>query len=304
MSNPNQVKVYKPIPVPSPIELMTALGDSADEDLEFTKKNLKALLYGRSGKGKTVLSIALAQTITPVHQNICYVDSFEGWVSLDNHEGLKSRVRRFRYGGFSQLEILAEAIKQELVDKKNQIEYGKFGTVVLDEHTTMVDQDLALITRHRASQDSEKDPDTPTWPDQNTSIRRTNNVLSKFMKLNINVILVGHYREDKVNNTVTLSPSYLPKAQPKIKEPLHLVAYVDATAVQGSQEAQYVRSVQVHPTAAIDAKCRLPINQIRIAPEDLVQIADAFTSRKLEEVPEIKSPIPDPMTDPGVEIGE
>mgnify|MGYP001026586766 CR=1 FL=1 len=303
MSNP-VAKVYKPIPVPSMLDRMTALGASADEDLEFTKKNLKAMLYGRSGKGKTVLATALAQTITPSEQTICYVDSFEGWVSLDNHEGLKDRVRRFRYGGFSQLEMLADAIRQGLVDEKNKINYGQFGTIILDEFSTMVDQDLALITRHRASQDGEKDPDTPTWPDQNTSIRRTNNVLAPLLKLNLNVILVAHYREDKINNLVTLSPAFLPKAQPKIKEPLHLVAYVDATAVQGSQEAQYVRSVQVHPTAAVDAKCRLPISQIRIAPEDLVQIADAFTRRKLEEVPETVKPLPDPMTDPGVEIGD
>lgn len=308
MSSTQPVKAYKPPPKDSDQQIFYALGESSDDDLTSQQKYCKYMLYGASGKGKTVLAAQIAQVITPSDLSIAYIDSYEGWVSLSNHknQGLLDRTRRFRYLGYSQLEILAHAIKNKLRDPNKGIDYGSIGTVIFDEASTMVDMDTAMLVRHRASQDSDKDPDTPTWPDQNTSIRRTMNMLSPFYRLPIHVILVAHYREDKINTLSKLSPFFLPKAQPRIKEPLHLVGYVEATSAHSSQdqEARYTRFVQVHPTATIDAKCRLPITEVRIDPKYLIEVSRQFAAQTLPEVPEITTPIPDPMTDPGINIGE
>jgi ATP-dependent Clp protease ATP-binding subunit ClpA len=219
------------------------------ESLSDVRPTFKGMLYGVSGVGKTVHSLMIAQDITPPDKEILYIDTAEGWVSLENHKELKARTQRMHYINLSQIEALCKAVRTGAEP------FDRFGTIILDEASSAADSALDEVLKYRASQDRGKDPDTPTQPDYNTT---TNRVRKSYMELltlqGIHVILVSHARKDKDNrNLEVTSPSFLPKLGQKIKQPLHLIANLSGNEI----DSKYVRIMQVHPTRTIDAKCRI-----------------------------------------------
>lgn len=220
------------------------------EDLTTSQPSFKGLLYGVSGVGKTVSAVMLAQQITPPDKTIQYIDTAQGWVSLMNHpELITDRVKRMRYINLAQLDALSLMIKAGLD------EFGRIGTIILDEATSAADTSLDEVLQFRASKDRSKDPDTPTQPDYNTTTNRVRKTFNELSNLEgVHVIFVGHSRKDKDNRNIEKeSPSFLPKLGQKIKQPLHLIANVSGNEIDN----KYVRIFQVHPTRTIDAKCRI-----------------------------------------------
>jgi hypothetical protein len=219
------------------------------ESLNTAVPTFKGMIYGVSGVGKTVHSLMIAQDITPPDKEILYIDTAEGWVSLNNHQQLKDRVTRMRYVNLNQIEYLCRGYKSDapLITK--------FGTIVLDEASSAADLALDEVLKFRAGQDRTKDPDTPTQPDYNTTTNRVRKSYSELLTLHgVNVILVSHARKDKDNRNIeVVSPSFLPKLGQKIKQPLHLIAQLSGNEIDN----KYVRLLQVHPTRTIDAKCRI-----------------------------------------------
>lgn len=225
------------------------------EDLSESTATFQAMIYGNSGTGKTVMSMQIAQEITPVGKNILYIDTASGWVSLNNHRELKERTKRMKYINLAQLEALCTAIRTE------HPPFNTLGSVIVDEASSIADTTLDEIVKYRASQDRAKDEDMPTQPDYGAA---TNRVRKAFMDLltlpGIHVILVAHARKDKDNQNIEVtSPSFMPKLSQKIKQPLHLVAHLSGNDIPGTEgkESQYVRILQVHPTRRIDAKTRI-----------------------------------------------
>lgn len=219
------------------------------ESLSEAVPTFKGMIYGVSGVGKTVHSLMIAQEITHHGEMILYIDTAEGWVSLNNHEELKDRVDRMRYVNLAQLEALCHAIRND------HEPFNTYGTLILDEASSAADSALDEVLKFRAGQDRSKDPDTPTQPDYNTTTNRVRKVYNDLLTLpGINVILVSHARKDKDNRNVEVtSPSFLPKLGQKIKQPLHLIANLSGNEI----DTKYVRILQVHPTRTIDAKCRI-----------------------------------------------
>lgn len=239
--------------MPSPQELLAAL-EAQLTPLESTKPCGKFMLFGNSGTGKTVLSIRIAQAITPPDKQILYVDFKEGWTSLLNHDpALRARVTRLPYENYTQVSLVVDAIWN------NVGKFANVGTIVIDEHTSMAQDDMEAITRNRAQSDKEKDPDTPTWPDMNTAGLRARRALNSVLDLPINVILVAHERDNKDRRGVVVTtPNYLPKLYAKILEPLHFVGHCTATLQEGGADAgKYVRQVQCHPSKLIVCKSRV-----------------------------------------------
>jgi AAA domain len=252
--------------MPTAAEILAEL-ESQMFSLEETSPYFKGLLYGPSGGGKTVEALEIAQAITPPDREIIYIDSYEGWVSLQNHPHLKKRVRRIRWQNWTQANTLLDAILA------NAGSFTNIGCLVWDEFSTMAERDLDTVTTNYAVKDRSKDPDISTWPDMNASSTRMRRLYDKMLTIEANLVIVAHQRKDQDARKVEVtSPNFLPKFGVKMLEPMHLVGYMTAdqsTAPDGT--AIYKREIQVHPTRLITAKSRVGGLPVVVDPIQLVQ---------------------------------
>lgn len=240
------------------------------EDLGDKRASFKGMIYGESGVGKTVAAMQLAKAISAItlDRSILYIDSAQGWVSLKNHPDLIKDTLRLALPGIDDLPEVAKLIKQGMAP------FADIGTVVIDEHSSYANSDLLMLTQNRAKDDKNKDPDTPAWPDMNASSNRVLKATTAFLALdNVSVILCAHQREDKDGTRVKISPQYLPKFGSKIRELLHMVAYMTAdTRPSGTGKPVYQRKVQIHPTANIVAKTRVGgLNATHVTVPDFIK---------------------------------
>lgn len=243
----------------APLATRLAELDKLTNPMDELVPNFLGLIYGNSGTGKSVLALRLAQKITPPGKEIVFVDSNEGWVSVLNHPiALRNRVRRVEYAGYTQLQTVEEAIRVGAPGWDN------VGCIVLDEFTTMVQNDLYQITMNRANTPEGirdgKDAYAPVWPDMRTSTHKANIIEQALLNLDMHVILVGHERKDKDKyGNVLWTFSLMAESREFIKRPLHLVARCTADIVNSATDAKnlYRRSVQCHPSKLVDAKSRV-----------------------------------------------
>jgi AAA domain len=241
------------------------------QNMDTMQKKLLAMLYGVMGGGKTTLGMEIAQAITPSDERIVFVDSHQGWSVLGPH--LTRRTVRFG--------VIEYDFNMALTELLLAPDWQDVGTVVVDEHTSLFDHDLLSVTKARAKNDKDKDPDMPQWPDMNATIQRAVFNLNRWIATGRNVIFIGHERIDKDDRQVpVISPAYLPRAIPKMCQPLHLVGHVTAdlneTAVSES-EAVYKRLVQCHPSRRVIAKSRLPGLSVNNSFEKVINACVEFT---------------------------
>ena len=248
------------------------------EDLSEAHPSFKALIYGLSGVGKTVGAVSMAQEITNDYYQILYLDTAEGWVSLQNHPDLKKRVTRMRYINLNQVDALSEALRLK------EDEFARYKTIVWDEATSAADMALDEIVKHRASLDKSKDPDMPTQPDYNAVTNRYRKSLAELLAIpNLNVILVGHTRLDKDDRNVEVTkPNFLPKLGQKVKQPLHLITNLSGNEID---EKTYRRIYQVHPTRRIDAKTRVGGLQPQVSYEELISKIKGWMGGSIADAP-------------------
>lgn len=201
-------------------------------------KFAKILIYGPSGVGKTVLAAG-------AFDHPLFVDSLEGWVSIDNHPELEGKIEWLQYRGVSQLELLAANWDQHFADR--------FDGLILDEATSMATMDLDVVLAARSAKQSEKDPDVPTQPDFFANTERMRRCFRRILNLPVDVIFVAHDRKDEDAGRKLVSPGFSPKLSTTIKEFMHLVGYLTVI----DKGAVAVRRLQVTPTIKVDAKTRI-----------------------------------------------
>ena len=248
--------------MPTKEQIRQALLNSA-QDMSDVHPFLKAMLYGPSGGGKTVLAVDIAQAITPPDKIILYLDSMEHWVSLQNHPELKKRVRRLKYQGLSQIEEIQSAIKDGFDF------FADVGTIVLDELDSMQTEDLDLVAM--SSQEKDHGPDDVTWPDFNKNTTRVRRKIRALLKEDVNVICVAHDGEGKDRRGIVVQrPDFTPKLAKVILEFVHLCGYMTADVIKTSDNKnEYKRTVQVHPTGNLITKSRIGGLPYLVEPEQL-----------------------------------
>jgi len=278
-------------------KLFNALMETAAPLIE-TDAWSRSLIYGEPGVGKTVLACDFGE-------DVIQVDSASGWVSLKNHPDIMKKVTRSQYKGLSQLDAMSEA----LIEGKL-----KCDTLVLDEASSMAVLDLDVVLKANTLKHADKDPDVPTQPDYGANTERFRRTMSRILSVPCHVVLLAHVREDedKRSKRMYTRPAFTPKMRGSIIKECHLVGHMTANEIGSEgEEVEYMRRLQVHPTASITAKTRiggLPTvvnspNLNTIYADWLKGIAEEETSNEI--LPDLDGPVSEsePEYDESISLG-
>lgn len=212
-------------------DLFASMTNMEDEYAAFV-----GCFYGDPGTRKTVRAMQLAQKITPPDKKILYVYSGQGWSSLKNHkeENLMARTKKMPFIRYEQIETLQATLMNPDMREKMGI-----GTIVFDEYNRMQDMDIDALTKHRAylvnsgpvKKDKQgveiyKDPDTPEWPEYNTTKVRMINLMNDLLMLDdLNTIFVCHTRMQK--KTGKIEPDFPQATASAFISMVHSIYYCD-----------------------------------------------------------------------------
>jgi hypothetical protein len=258
-------------------DLFASITDMEDEYAAFV-----GCFYGDPGTRKTTTAMKLAQKITPMDKKILYVYTGQGWSSLKNHksENLMARTKKMPFIRYEQIEALQAVLRNPAMRKQMNI-----GTIVFDEYNRMQDMDIDTLTKHRAelvAQSKErdkkgnlvyKDPDTPEWPEYNTTKVRMINLMNDILSLDdINVIFLCHTRLQK--KTGKIEPDFPNATASAFISMVHSIYYTgkEDVVVNGKIETRF-------PIELVSGEETVSKNRIGGLPAkvyDVNLVADAF----------------------------
>lgn len=281
----------------------------AIQPLDLTKIRFKWLLYGKSGVGKTVEAVELAQRITPPDKKILFVDTGEGWVSLENHPQLKKRTDRMLYQGLSQFANLVQAIQEGLEG------FDNYGTVVFDEFSTSAKKFLHVVLDATQVNMLTGAPEYKHWGIMSRNVEATVWKLLE-LKETHNLIFIAHEKAKKDERTqiTNTGPSFMESVEATVKENVHVVSRMTADVENRTGIPKYKRELQVHPSKMITAKSRVGGLEILVPPSkfndrvvDWMNHGEEVDEQEVVELESEKEVIGDfsDQTDfVGIEVGE
>lgn len=253
--------------------LTTVLNRMVDMEHQEIPKEYVGLHYGDKGTGKTTASQALAQKIRGEGE-ILFVDSSDGWVSLDNIPALKRNTQYIRVDDPAELMVIAKALQTRVPALKN------VSVVVLDEMSSWYNDALNSYVREVNGVDEDEPLPKAEWNDYGPPQAAIFNAVKTFHKIpNLHVIIVAHEQSRAVKgekNAERVGPSLGSKLSENIGQIAHVVARFESRMVA----KQYVREVQVLPTRYVDAKSRigglpLKLDSVKFAKEVATWVTDS-----------------------------
>lgn len=258
-------------------DLTNALARIANSAALATEKSKTArlMLYGPSGVGKSTIAAMILRTLINKDDGlIIQIDTSEGWVSWQNHEGLSDGILVIPFTTFEDLQHIADGIKQKIAP------FDRVKGVILDEGSKMAEIDVIRVlkarregaygTKFQASAGA-----ITEGPDYQIALERFRSIWFNLMdNRDIHVVCLAHQQDkkDRQGNIVSVFPAFSPKIAQASKELLHLSAHIVGTVTADLSrpgEPVYKRVAQVHPSIMVDAKCRMDIRETSIDADEL-----------------------------------
>ena len=262
--------------------------------------------FGPPGTRKTVRTMELAQAITPADQKILYVYTGQGWTSLMNFPHLMERTIKMPFVRYEQIETL-----RNILLNKALREQLKIGAVIFDEYNRMQDMDTDILTKHRAAlvnkvpqydksgQKVYKDPDTPEWPEYNTTKVRLINLINDLLVVpKLHSFFVCHTRLQK--KTGMIEPDFPFAAGSAFISMIHSLYYcTKEDAVQNGKPVT-IYPIELEGTSTTASKNR--VGGLPSVVYDVKPIADAYKKWGIRE--ESVSSIPAPKVETPKAVSE
>lgn len=238
-------------------KLDTIFSRMADLDHQTVNKNFIGMLYGEPGTGKTTLAVGLAHKLSDGGK-VLYLDSADGWVSLENIPSLMKNVVRLPFERYQDMPQLAAALRDP--DSKRPAVLKGVNVVVLDELSSIANDVLDTVLRERLGTRGDEIPDqTAEWQDyfpQKELVRKA--IIQLHEVPNLHVILVAHAKEKIDHRKVkVMKPDFPDKLLGELQKLMHVTAYVSATTTNKGGQVQYTRQVQSQPSLLVSAKSRI-----------------------------------------------
>lgn len=235
---------------PAPSAGFQAAADEADEILDAlmsrissvtaATRYLKILVFGQPGTTKTSFAGTAPKPL--------FVDVERGTTSLLNQPETR-HVDVLEFRSIRQVELLIS----KMSEGNNPLD--KYETLVIDSFSELQKRDLDDIVKKAAMADASRNPYLPIGPDYNINTEHMRQVADALKSLNKHIIVTCHVKEEKDDTTgrVLLRPNLTPKLAGSMNGLFDVVAYMDVDRSGGG----FRRTLQVHPTPNVSAKCRI-----------------------------------------------
>ena len=275
--------------------LSNILGRMQDMENEVIDKDFLALFYGSYGTGKTTLITGVAQALRGKGR-ILYLDSAQGFASLDNLPKLKKNMDRIQVKDPKDLMTIAEAMK------KRRPEFKDVTVLLLDEVDSWFEVILHNYVREVTGTLPTEDLPEIEGKHYGPPTQAMLNIINTFKAVDgLHIIMVAHDQQRGKEPKIFTGPSLPPKLMKGINEKVHVVGFVEAAISKDG----YVRTVQVNPSKQVVAKTRIGNLPVKIDFRDLPKIVKNWVgSAEMEEALVSPEPDPDPVEDEEVEIEE
>lgn len=266
-----------------------------DMETEVIDKDFFALLYGSYGTGKTTLISGIAQALRG-NGRILYLDSAQGFASLDNLPKLKRYMDRIQVKDPKELMTIADAMKKRRPEFKNHT------VLLLDE----VDSWFEIILHNYVREVTGTLP-TEDLPEIEGKMYAAPtaamlNIINTFKGTDgLHIIMVAHDQQRGKEPKIVTSPSLPPKLMKGINEKVHVVGLVEAAISKDG----YIRTVQVNPSKQVVAKTRIGGLPVKIDFRDMPKIVkDWVGTDEMEKALVNPEPDPDPVDEEDIEVDE